>query len=123
VQVSGEHTPSGDAGAPNIVFASDIVPNTPGGDGIIHENESFQVQWAAQNIGTAASPAFTDLLVISSVPEGCPGDDNKDHPVVYNSERDAENPQDFLEGALNPTLAKNISNTTLFTCIDIIAAS
>jgi hypothetical protein len=122
------------------------VPNTPGGDGIIHDNESFEVQWAAQNIGTAASPAFTDLLVISSVPEGCPGDDKKNHAVVYNSERDAENPQDFLEGALNPgqtgslmqpsvgpfpagsyrltvTLAKNISNTTLLTCIDIIEAS
>jgi hypothetical protein len=137
---------SDDAGASNIVFASDIVANAPAGDGIIHDNESFQVQWSAQNTGTAASPAFTDLLVISSVPEGCPGDDSKDHPVVYNSERDADNPQDFLEGPLDPgqtgslmqpsvgpfaagsyrltvTLAKDVANTTLFTCIDIVPAS
>jgi hypothetical protein len=134
------------AGTPNIVFASDIVANVPGGDDVIHANESFQVQWTAQNTGTAATPAFTDLLVVSSVPEGCPGDDSKDHPVVFNSDQNADNPQDFLEGPLNPgqtgslmqtsvgpfpagsyrlsvTLAKDVANVTLVTCIDIVPAS
>jgi hypothetical protein len=137
---------SDNAGTSNIVFASDIVANVPGGDDVIHDNESFQVQWTAQNTGTAATSAFTDLLVVSSVPEGCPGDDSKDHPVVFSSDRDADNPQDFLEGPLNPgqtgslmqtsvgpfaagsyrlsvTLAKDVANVTLVTCIDIVPAS
>jgi hypothetical protein len=137
---------SNDAGTSNIAFASDIVANVPEGDRDIHDNESFLVQWSAQNAGTSASPGFTDLLVISSIPEGCPGDDNADHPIVFNSERDADNPQDFLEGPLDPgqtgslmqprvgpfaagsyrltvTLAQGISNTTLFSCIDILPAA
>ena len=134
-----------DGGTSNIVFATDIIADVPAGDGVIHDNESFQVQWTAQNTGAATSPAFTDLLVISSLPEGCPGDDSNDHPVVFNSDSNADNPQDFMEGALNPgqrgslmqpsvgpfpagayrlsvTLAKDVANTTLFTCINIVAA-
>jgi hypothetical protein len=134
------------AGTANIMFASDIVANVPGGDGVIHDNESFVVQWTAQNTGSSASPGFTDLLVVSSLPEGCPGDDTKDHPVVFNSDRDADNPQDFLEGALDPgqtgglmqpqvgpfaagdyrlsvTLAEGLANTTQFTCITIVPSA
>ena len=130
-----------DAGQPQIVFATAIIPDKA----IIHDNDSFQVQWKAFNASQVDSPAFTDLLVISSIPEGCPGSDDQEHPVVYNSETDG-NPQDFLEQPLaagqegslmqpmvgpfaagsyrlTVTLAKDLSNTTNFNCIEIIPAS
>jgi len=130
-----------DAGQPNIVFASAITPD----NAIIHDDDTFQVQWSAFNAGQTDSPAFTDLLVITSIPEGCPGSDDQDHPVVYSSDTQG-NPQDFLEqplaaGAvgstmqpmvgpfpagsyrLTVTLAVNVSNTTSFSCIDIDPAS
>ena len=133
------------AGTPNIMFASDIVANVPGGNDVIHDNETFVVQWTAQNAGSSASPGFKDLLVVSNLPEGCPGDDSKDHPVVFNSDNDADNPQDFLEGALDPgqtgslmqprvgpfaagayrltvTLAEGLANTTLSTCINVVSS-
>ena len=128
-------------GQPQIVFATDIIPDKA----IIHNNESFQVQWAAFNASQVDSPAFTDLLVITSIPEGCPGSDDQEHPVVYNSETDG-NPQDFLEQPLpagqegsvmqpmvgpfpagsyrlTVTLAQGLSNTTSFNCIEIVAAN
>lgn len=112
---------------------------------MIHDNETFTVQWAAFNAGQADSPAFTDLLIITQIPEGCPGSDDQDHPVIYNSEQEG-NPQDFLEqplaaGAegsmmqpmvgpfaagsyrLNVTLAKDLSNTTNYNCIEIIPSN
>lgn len=130
-----------DANQPNIVFASAIMPDKA----IIHDNDTFQVQWSAFNAGQAASLAFTDLLVITSIPEGCPGSDDQDHPVVYSSDTQG-NPQDFLEQPLAPgqggstmqpmvgpfpagsyrltvTLALNVSNTTNYSCIDIDASS
>jgi hypothetical protein len=130
-----------DTDQPNIVFASAITPDKA----IIHDDETFQVQWSAFNAGLAASPAFTDLLVITSIPEGCPGSDDQDHSVVYNSDSQG-NPQDFLEQPLAPgqegstmqpmvgpfpagsyrltiTLAVNVSNTTNYSCIDIESAS
>ena len=143
--MSDNQTTSSDAGTPEVVFATDVIANVPGGDEVIHDNEQFQVQWSALNQGTAPVPGFTDILVVARVPEGCPGVDDQDHPVVYNSEKDADNPQDYLEGALTPgqtggmmqpmvgpfpagayrltvTLAKDISNTSLYTCIDIVPA-
>ncbi len=127
-------------GRPNIVFATEIAADKP----MIRDNETFTVQWAAFNAGQTDSPAFTDLLIITQVPEGCPGSDDQDHPVVYNSEQSG-NPQDYLEqplaaGAegtmmqtmvgpfpagsyrLNITLAKDLSNTTNYNCVEIIAA-
>ena len=129
-----------DAAQVNIVFATDVIPDKA----IIHDNETFQVQWAAFNAGQVDSPAFTDLLVITSIPEGCPGSDDQTHPVVYDSSTDG-NPQDFLESPLpaqtqgslmqpmvgpfpagayrlTVTLATGLVNSTLFNCIDIIAA-
>src|SRR5713101_3888524 len=84
-----------DTDKPNIVFASAITPDKA----IIHDGDTFQVQWSAFNAGQTDSPAFTDLLVITSIPEGCPGSDDQNHPVVYSSDTQ-ENPQDFLEQPL-----------------------
>lgn len=132
---------SNDAGRPNIVFATTIVPDKP----FPNDKDTFSVQWAAFNSSQVDSPAFTDLLIITKIPEGCPGSDDQDHPVVYNSETDG-NPQDFLEqplaagqegGLMQPmvgplpagsyrltvTLAKDLSNTTNWNCIDIEASS
>ena len=126
---------------PNIVFASAIAPDKA----IIHDNETFQVQWAALNAGQDTTPAFTDLLVVTSIPEGCPGSDDQDHPVVYRSDTQG-NPQDFLEQPIAPgqvgntmqpmvgpfpagsyrltvTLALNVSDATNYSCIDIDASS
>jgi hypothetical protein len=143
-QMANRSTPEGNAGSADIQFSTGIVADTSSG-AVIHDNESFRVQWSAQNVGGSASPAFTDLLVISSVPEGCPGDSSKDHPVVFNSDRDADNPGDFSESPLNPgqagselqpsvgpfpagsylltvTLGNGMFNTTSFICIDIVPA-
>ncbi|MCZ7627004.1 MAG: hypothetical protein C3F12_08545 [Candidatus Methylomirabilota bacterium] len=88
------------------------------------------------------SPPFTDLLVITEIPEGCPGSDDQDHPIVYHSEQDG-NPEDYLERPLaaraegslmqpmvgpfpvrsyrlTVTLAKDLSNTTSYSCIDVV---
>jgi hypothetical protein len=51
---------------------------------IIHDNETFHVQWKAVNLGPDATPTFVDRLRIMQVP-GCPGDDSADNPVVYDS--------------------------------------
>ncbi len=126
---------------PTIVFASSIAPDKA----TLHDNETFQVQWSAFNASQVASQAFSDLLVITSLPEGCPGSDDQDHPVVYTSTTQGD-PQDFLEQPLAPgqegsvmqttvgpfpagsyrltvTLGVNQFNTTNSSCIPIIAAS
>lgn len=130
-----------DTSQPNIVFATSILPDKA----IIHDTDTFQVQWAAFNAGQVDSPAFSDLLVITSLSEGCPGSDDQEHPTVYNSEKDG-NPQDFLEqplaagaegGLIQPmvgpfpagsyrltvTLAKDLANTTNFSCIEIVQSA
>ncbi len=111
---------------------------------IIHDNDAFQVQWAAQNIDGVTSTVFTDSLVITSIPEGCPGSDDQEHPVVFSSDTDG-NPSDYQEQPLAPgatgnlmhatvgpfpagsyrltvTLASDVGDgDTTFNCIDIIA--
>lgn len=136
------------AAVPNIVFADLNVPS--GGSvghivpslSIIHDNDSFAVQWAARNLGPGNAAAFTDLLVVTSIPEGCPGSDDQDHAVVFDSSQSG-NAQDYMEGPLpagatspgvqptvgpfptgsyrlTVTLAQGLTNTTEFTCIAIV---
>ena len=138
---AGTNTDGGAApAAPNLAFGGDgtIVPDKA----IIHDNETFAVQWTAHNLGPGDAPAFTDLLVVTRIPEGCPGSDDQDHPVVFNSATDG-NPQDYMEqplaaGAigslmqpsvgpfptgsyrLTVTLAQDLANVTNFNCVDII---
>ncbi len=124
---------------PDLIFGGQeaIVPSSA----FIHSNETFSVQWFAYNKGPSRAPAFTDLLVITQIAEGCPGSDDQDHPVVYNSETDG-NPQDYLEQPLDPqttgelmqpmvgpfpagsyrltvTLGKDLANVSNYACIDI----
>jgi hypothetical protein len=130
---------------PTIVFADPdnaVMPSVA----IIHENDPFQVQWAAHNTAEVTSTAFSDLLVITSIPEGCPGSDDQEHPVVFSSKTDGD-PSEYQEQPLGPgatgnlmqptvgpfpagsywltvTLASNVGNgDTTFNCIDIIPAS
>jgi len=128
-----------------IVFANPDNAVTPSA-AIIHDNDPFQVQWTAQNTDGVTSTAFTDLLVITSIPEGCPGSDDQEHPVVFSSDTDG-NPSEYQEQPLDPgatgnlvqptvgpfpagsyrltvTLASDVGNgDTTFHCIDIIPAT
>ncbi|CAL9540066.1 hypothetical protein SUDANB105_04203 [Streptomyces sp. enrichment culture] len=108
-----------------------IVPSAT----IIRETDSFQVQWSAVNRSGADVAAFTDRLVITSIPEGCPGSDSAEHPVVF--EKDLDEPalaageggplQDptvgpFAAGAyrLMVTLAEDTgAGDSTFNCINI----
>ena len=54
----------------------------------IHENDNFSVQWVAMNTTNSDIKPFSDGLVITSIPEGCPGTDGADHPVVFDSSTD-----------------------------------
>jgi hypothetical protein len=72
-----------------------VIPDSA----IIHSDETFRVQWKAVNLGPDDAPAFTDRLVVSAIPEGCPGSDDQDHPVVYDSTTDGL-ADDFAEPAL-----------------------
>ncbi|MFB8240195.1 hypothetical protein ACFC58_26980 [Kitasatospora purpeofusca] len=67
-----------------------IVPSSA----IISESDAFQVQWGAVNRSDVGVEPFTDRLVITSIPEGCPGSDDADHPVVFD--------ETFDEPALAP---------------------
>ena len=121
-----------------IIFATDVIPDKA----ILHDTDTFAVQWSVQNASTAGSAAFTDRLVITSIPEGCPGSDDQDHPVMYDSEHDGT-PADFMElplpagqnGALmQPTVGpfpagsyrlsftidRGGSDITTFNCVDIV---
>lgn len=125
---------------PAIVFATSVIP-----DKVIIHDDAFRVQWKAFNAGQVNSPAFNDRLVVTLIAEGCPGSDNKDHPVVYDSDTDGD-AQDFLElplavstegnlmqsmvgpfpaGSyrLTVTLDMNSSMTTTFNCIEIVNAT
>lgn len=122
----------------SIVFGSDVMPDKA----IIHDDEPFSVQWFAFNAGVVDSSAFTDLLLVTSLPEGCPGSDDQEHPVVFSSDTDGI-PQDFLQGPLKAgetgplmrptvgpfpagsyrltvTLAQGVSETTTFNCVEIV---
>ncbi len=113
---------------------------------ILHDNDTFAVQWNAQNLGPGDAPAFIDRLVISEIPEGCPGSDDQEHPTVYDSTTDGD-PADFEEpelpdqttGPLMPPVvgpfaagAYRLTVTmdeggpnpvTSFNCVDIIQAT
>jgi hypothetical protein len=123
-----------DAFAPQIIFASVDHPITTD-LAIIHSDETFAVKWAASNIGQQDSPAFQDELVVSNIPEGCPGANDQEHPVVFDSNFDEASipagklgPQiqatvgPFPTGAyrLSVTLAKGLVDTTATNCIDIV---
>ena len=79
----------------DIIFATSVIPDKA----IIHDNDAFRVQWKAFNAGPVDSPPFSDRLVVTLLAEGCPGSDNQDHPVVYDSDTDGDS-QDFLEPPL-----------------------
>jgi hypothetical protein len=68
---------------------------------IIHDNESFRVQWNAENLGPDITPEFVDRLEVIALPEGCPGSDADEHTVVYDSTVDGD-PADFTEPELLP---------------------
>jgi hypothetical protein len=111
---------------------------------IIHDNETFHVQWKAVNLGPDDTPAFIDRLRILQVPS-CPGDDSEDNPVVYDSSTDGD-PADFSEpviaaGAPGPLMSPQVgpftagsyrlsvtlddggqSPVTSFNCIEIAAS-
>ena len=99
--------PSDQGGGSNEQDKSIIVPDGPVGEAstahpvesILHTGETFTIQWQAQNKGETPSQAFDDSLVITRFPEGgsCSGDGGT---VVYNSENDAKNPQDFSEQSI-----------------------
>ena len=124
----------------DIQFATSVFPDKS----IIHDNETFRVQWKAFNAGAQATSAFTDSLVISNIPEGCPGSDDQEHPIVYDSATDG-NPQDFEEPPILPqsegilmgpevgpfqrgsyrltvTLDQGGSDVATFNCIEIVPA-
>ncbi|TGB09616.1 hypothetical protein [Streptomyces sp. MZ04] len=67
---------------PDILFTNPEKPIVPSA-AIIRETDSFQVQWSAVNRSDADVEAFTDRLVITRIPEGCPGSDDAEHPVVF----------------------------------------
>jgi hypothetical protein len=113
---------------------------------ILHDNESFRVQWSAQNLGPDATDGFVDRLVIALRPEGCAGPEKQDETIVYDSDADgdpvdfAEPPLEaretgplmaplvgpFLAGAYRLTVtldAQGCHPVTLFNCIDIIEAT
>jgi hypothetical protein len=94
---------------PIIEFNGPIAPSMA----IIHSNDVFDVQWAAINIGNLASLAFTDLLVITQIPEGCPGSDDQEHSVVYDSDTEGINPEDFSELPLDPQQEGRLMKTTV----------
>jgi len=127
-------------GKPDLVFggAGGVFPDKA----IIHDNDTFAVQWSARNQGRTDAPVFADLLIVTKIPEGCPGSDDQEHPVVYNSQNDG-NPQDYLEGPLaagmdgplmqpivgpfpagsyrlTVTLAAGLADAATFNCIEII---
>lgn len=144
-QAAGNSGTGSDAGTPNIVFADLNLPDGSIGHvgislAIVHSNDTFAVMWAAKNLGPGNAAAFTDLLVITSIPEGCPGSVDKDYQVVFDSSKSG-NPQDYTEGplaagAVAPTMQPTVgpfaagsykftatlgvSNATDFNCINII---
>jgi len=127
------------ADGPTII----LLPPAQGGQGvvanpaIIHDNETFKIQWVAFNASQVDSEAFVDELEILAVPEGCPASDNQDHPLVHSE--DASEPPlpagtkgslmdptvgPFAAGAylLKVTVDKGRTGTIETNCITIVAA-
>ncbi len=129
---------------PDIVFANPDNPIVPD-RAIIHDNESFSVQWSAVNSSSRDFPAFRDRLVVFSIPEGCPGSDDVEHDKVFDSadagNGDLEEPElpagtrgplmqhtvgPFPAGSyrLTVTLAEDLGQgATTFNCIEIVKAT
>jgi hypothetical protein len=124
----------------SIVFATNVTPDKA----IIHETESFRVQWKSFNSGPVENPAFSDRLIVTQLPEGCPGSDDQEHTVVFDSGTDGD-ADDFQEAALAPgaegnlmqpmigpfaagsyrltvTLDTSSTMTTSFNCVEIVRA-
>src|SRR3954468_1055622 len=81
----------------SIVFGNPIIPDRA----IVHDDESFAVQWSGLNVGDQAVPSFLDRLVVTNIPEGCPGSDDVDHEIVFDSDADGD-PGDYTEPDLVP---------------------
>jgi hypothetical protein len=79
---------------------------------IIHENDSFSVQWVAMNTTNSNIKPFDDGLVITSIPEGCPGTDGADHPVVFDSSTDGR-ASDYTEASLPAGAAGSLMQPTV----------
>jgi hypothetical protein len=122
----------------DIVFAdldNPIVPDSA----IIHDNESFRVQWSALNASDKDVAAFVDRLVITSIPEGCPGSDDREHEIVFESDVEESELASGATGKLmdplvgpfpagsyrlTVTLANDLDNgMTTFNCIEIKKAN
>ena len=79
---------------------------------IVHDNETFHVQWAAQNLGPDATLEFVDRLVVTLRPEGCAGPEQQEETIIYDSDADGD-PADFAEspiksGAVGPLMAPKV---------------
>lgn len=70
-----------------IVFDNQDIPISAD-RAIVHADERFTLQWVARNAGSEDVPDFIDRLVITHLPEGCPGDDSIDHEVMLDAEID-----------------------------------
>jgi hypothetical protein len=95
----------------DIVFADANNPIVPD-RAIVHDDESFRVQWSALNASNQDVPAFIDRLVVFSIPEGCPGSDDLEHEVMYDSDVDGD-VNDFAEpelaaGATGPLMQPSV---------------
>ncbi|WP_333738618.1 hypothetical protein [Streptomyces sp. IBSBF 2806] len=88
----------------SIFFADSEHPIVPSATEI-RETDSFEVQWSAVNASDVDVAAFTDRLVITSIPEGCPGTDDAEHPVVFD--------ESFDEPALGPGQSGPLQNPTV----------
>jgi hypothetical protein len=128
----------------SIVFGNPSNPITPD-RAIVHDNENFAVQWSAFNISSQDVPSFRDRLVVTSIPEGCPGSDDQEHEIIFDSDIDG-NVNEYTEPALaagvagplmhptigpfpvgsyrlTVTLANNVgTGMTTFNCIEIVSA-
>ncbi len=78
----------------------------------IHDNDSFSVQWVALNTTNTDIEPFNDGLVITSIPEGCPGTDGADHPVVFDSSTDGR-VSDYTESSLTAGAAGSLMQPTV----------
>jgi hypothetical protein len=128
----------GDTAAKWVRFTSALT--------IIHDNESFHVQWNAQNLGPDSTPVFIDRLVIALRPEGCAGPEKQEETIVCDSDVDGDS-ADFTQpplqpGATGPLMAPLVgpfaagayrmtvtldaqgpNPVDLFNCVDIVAAT
>ncbi|MFJ9456453.1 hypothetical protein ACIRST_15330 [Kitasatospora sp. NPDC101447] len=95
----------------DIIFANVSNPITPD-ISIIHDDDSFRVQWSARNVSNHDISSFVDRLVIQSIPEGCPGSDSVDHDTVFDSDVDGA-ASDFTEPDLRAGTAGPLMNPSV----------